>query len=127
MMKFITAAAAALLLMAGHAEAACAANPDGEVDEKKDNDALEAGVADAACLAIVMSIEDSWVSSLACALCSLTEEAEATGAVPTSATCAADAGVVCVKMDPTGGDAHELCDASCTHPILCKYNQYKPY
>jgi hypothetical protein len=111
MMKFIIAAAAALL-MARHADAACAANQNGEAGEKKDNEAVAACVADAACLAIVMSIEDSCVSLVVGALCSLTEEDEAAGAMPTSATCAADTGVVCVKMHPIGGDAHELRDAS---------------
>jgi hypothetical protein len=106
MMKFITAAAAALL-MAGHAEAACAAKEGGDAGEKTDTAGEQACVADAGCMSIVMSFEDSCKSSLAGAMCGTTDDA-----APSSATCAADAGAVCVKLDPTGGDAHELCESS---------------
>jgi hypothetical protein len=108
MMKFITAAAAALL-MTGHAEAACTVKEGGDPGEKADSAAGSACMGDEACMGILMSGRDTCTSTAAGGTCHLLTA----GAVPSAATCtAADDTVMCMVMSGDGSDptANSLCE-----------------
>jgi hypothetical protein len=88
---------------------ACVAKEGGDPGEMQDAAAGQACFADAACLGLLTSGQDACTTTVAGGVCGLTNKT----AVATAATCAStDGGVFCIKMDPTGGDAHELCDAT---------------